>query len=118
MSDLNAKSRTRPAPWNKGKVVGHLGVNDLCHGGTVAGRVIVMQQKTKRPVQFEITEQTRESISRWIAHSSLKFDRYLFPSRNSNSSHLSTRQYARIVVDVTVARRPISDTQGAVSFSR
>ncbi|MNM10357.1 hypothetical protein D3C81_204810 [compost metagenome] len=37
------------------------------HGGqaTNTSRAIVMQQKTQRPVQFEITEQTRLALSRW-----------------------------------------------------
>ena len=58
---------------------------------------MVMQQKTSRPVQFEITEQTRNSIVQWIAHKHLSSDSYLFPSRIHDSTHLSTRQYARIV---------------------
>ena len=74
-----------------------LRVKDVAHGGAVASRAIVMQQKTKRPVQFEITTLTRESVSRWIANAGLKFDDYLFASRNGNSLHLSTRQYHRIV---------------------
>ena len=56
-----------------------------------------MQQKTGLPVQFEITEQTRESISNWINHAELMSDEYLFSSRNRSSSHISTRQYARLV---------------------
>src|ERR1700712_3992450 len=32
-----------------------LKVRDLCHGEQVAARAIVLQQKTQRPVQFEIT---------------------------------------------------------------
>jgi len=32
-----------------------LRVRDVCHGNVVAARTIVMQQKTKLPVQFEIT---------------------------------------------------------------
>src|SRR5258708_2944243 len=39
-----------------------LRVRDVCHGNVVAARTMVMQQKTQRPVQFEITEQTRESV--------------------------------------------------------
>jgi hypothetical protein len=39
-----------------------LRVRDVCHGSVVAARVMDMQQKTQRPVQFEITEQTRESL--------------------------------------------------------
>ena len=54
-----------------------------------------MQQRTGSPVQFEITEQTRDSISNWINHAELMSDDYLFRSRNRVSSHLSTRQYAR-----------------------
>lgn len=72
-------------------------VRDLCHGERVAARAIVMQQKTQRPVQFEITEPTREAITHWIGRASLRADDHLFPSRLRCSPHLSTRQYARIV---------------------
>ena len=44
-----------------------LRVRDIAHGDRVAARAIVMQQKTQRPVQFEITEQTREA-SRSTTH--------------------------------------------------
>jgi integrase len=58
---------------------------------------MVMQQKTHRPVQFEITEQTRQSVAAWIENALLSPNQYLFPSRVAKSPHLSTRQYARIV---------------------
>src|SRR6266581_8457143 len=74
-----------------------LRVRDVSHGDRVAARTIVMQQKTQRPVQFEITEQTREAVARWIDHAKLQSEDFLFPSRLHNSAHLSTRQYARIV---------------------
>ena len=74
-----------------------LKVSDVYQGGRVSSRAIVMQQKTRRPVQFEITEQTRESIMAWIYQAKLRSDQYLFPSRIHGSLHLSTRQYARIV---------------------
>lgn len=74
-----------------------LRVRDIAHGEQVAPRAIVMQQKTQRPVQFEITEQTRESLVRWIRYKQLRADDYIFPSRIHASLHLSTRQYARIV---------------------
>ncbi len=76
-----------------------LKVRDISHGDRVTSRAIVMQQKTGRPVQFEITEQTRKSVTEWIKASELKSDAFLFPSRIHNSVHLSTRQYARIVND-------------------
>jgi integrase len=74
-----------------------LRVRDVCHGSVAAKRAIVIQQKTQRPVQFEITEQTRESLQAWIHRVGLHADDYLFPSRARRSPHLSTRQYARIV---------------------
>lgn len=52
-----------------------------------------MQQKTHRPVQFEITEQTREALGAWIRRRGLRADDFLFPSRLRRSPHLSTRQY-------------------------
>src|SRR6202171_2398253 len=74
-----------------------LHVHDVAQGSHVAARTIVMQSKTQRPVQFEITEQTRDAVAAWIATAHLKPDQFLFPSRVSESPHLSTRQYSRIV---------------------
>ena len=74
-----------------------LRVKDVAHGSQVAPRVIVMQHKTQRPVQFVSTEQTRDSIASWIAKAQLKPEHYLFPSRVHASPHISTRQYARII---------------------
>lgn len=74
-----------------------LKVKDIAHGKTVQSRAILVQQKTGKPVQFEITKKTREAITSWIKASYLKTDDYLFPSRVKESQHLSTRQYSRIV---------------------
>jgi integrase len=74
-----------------------LRVSDICLGSRVATRATVMQQKTHRPVQFEITEQTRASSEAWIKAAGLSSGDYLFPSRIHDSPHLSTRQYARLV---------------------
>ncbi len=74
-----------------------LKLRDIAHGKRIAPRAIVMQQKTQQPVQFEITEQTREAVANWIQHANLGSEDYLFKSRFHHSSHLSTRQYARIV---------------------
>ena len=74
-----------------------LRVNDVCVGGRVQDRATVIQQKTGRPVQFEITEQTRAAIRDWLADTGPASGRYLFPSRFHGQPHISTRQYARIV---------------------
>jgi integrase len=67
-----------------------LRMRDVCHGNVVASRTIVMQQKTQRPVQFELTEQTRDSLATWIRSSGIHSEDYLFPSRLHASPHLST----------------------------
>jgi integrase len=74
-----------------------LQVNDVCAGGRVRDRATVIQKKTGRPVQFEITEQTRASIRAWFPDVEAGNGPYLFPSRFRVQPHLSTRQYARIV---------------------
>ena len=74
-----------------------LRVRDICHGCQVATRATVMQQKTQRPVQFEITAATREAVQKWIKQAQLRSEDFLFPSRLHESEHLGTRQYARIL---------------------
>ena len=74
-----------------------LQVNDVCVGGQVRDRTTVIQKKTDRPVQFEITEQTRASIRDWLPSVAARRGQYLFPSRLQAQPHLSMRQYARIV---------------------
>ena len=56
----------------------------------------MLQQKTQRPVQFEITPPTRDT-QKWIKQTGLRPDDYLFPSRIHDSPHIGTRQYARIL---------------------
>lgn len=74
-----------------------LKVQDIAHGARILKRALVIQQKTKRPVQFEITPQTQESLLRWIGNKHLSGQSYLFPSRSKPDAHISTRQYARVV---------------------
>ena len=74
-----------------------LRMRDVCHGEQVATRAIVMQQKTQRPVQFEITQGTPEALQAWTRQAELRSDDFLFPSRIQDSPHLGTRQYARIL---------------------
>ncbi len=89
--DLAIDSKLRACDLTK------LRVCDVAHGEHVSSRAMVMQQKTKRPVQFEITEQTRSALAAWIHQAQLRSQDCLFPSRLHTSDHLSTRQYARIV---------------------
>lgn len=76
-----------------------LRVVDLVVGESVRDRVTVIQSKTNHPVQFEVSENTRDSIWNWICCPQMLGCVYLFPSRLHNRPHLSTRQYARLVRD-------------------
>ena len=60
-------------------------------------RATVIQQKTGRPVPFEITDASRDALSAWLALRGNRADDWLFPSRSRPGDHLTTRQYARLV---------------------
>ena len=75
----------------------NLRVRDIVHGNQILPRAMIVQRKTQRPVQFELTELTRNAVGAWIDKANLKLEQYLFPSRSRKSPHVSTRQYARIV---------------------
>jgi len=70
---------------------------DIVRENHVNSRAVVMQWKTKRPVQFEITEMSRDALLAWTRDADLRGSDYIFPSRSGDSPYLSTRQYARIV---------------------
>ncbi|WP_370193846.1 MULTISPECIES: tyrosine-type recombinase/integrase [Aurantimonas] len=72
-------------------------IGDLVSGGRVRARAVVVQRKTKRPVQFELLEAARGSLLSWLERRGGTIDDYAFPSRIDLSAHLSTRQYARLV---------------------
>ena len=76
-----------------------LRVRDVTQSGQVAKRAIVMQRKTRRPVQFEITDQSRLAVERWIAERKLDNHDFLFPSRKDSTTHISTKQYAKLLKD-------------------
>ena len=74
-----------------------LKIADLVSGAQIRTRAIVMQQKTGRPVEFELLADTRASLLAWLDRRGCTIDDYVFPSRVDHTGHLSTRQYARLV---------------------
>jgi len=74
-----------------------LRVEDIVQSGKTISRATILQQKTGRPVKFEITEQTRNSVDAWVTKAQLVPGKYLFPSRMRRSPHISRRQYSKIV---------------------
>ncbi len=76
-----------------------LAVSDFVKDGRVRERVSVIQGKTKRPVQFELTENTRETVLAWVKSPEMYARRFMFPSQFHDRPHISTRQYGRLVRD-------------------
>ena len=74
-----------------------LRLDSVCSGPKVRHRATIVQKKTGRPVQFEITEQSRNSVEALLPMLRTTGSQYLFPSRIHASPHISIRQYARLV---------------------
>lgn len=87
-----------------------LKIRDIAHGKTIQSRAIIVQKKTGLPVQFELTENTHNSVQALITNFQLSPNDYLFKSRIYSSKHLSTRQYGRIV-DAWVSMIGLDQTQ-------
>lgn len=58
----------------------NLRVRDITHGHQILMRAMVVQRKTQRPVQFELTEPTRTAVTAWIEKAHLQPEQYLFES--------------------------------------
>lgn len=71
-------------------------VEDVAPHGYAIDRTTIRQRKTGRPVKFELTEQTRQSIDQLLAASRPAPGDCLFRGQRSGS-HLTTRQYARLL---------------------
>jgi len=91
MFDLAIDSKLR------GCDVGKIRIGDLVLGERVRSRAIVVQQKTKRPVQFEMLDHAQRSLRAWLERRGGAVTDYVFPSRIDHAKHISTRQYARLV---------------------
>lgn len=72
-------------------------IGTLVSGPEIRKRALVVQQKTGRPAQFELMADARASLLAWLERRVGTIDDYAFPSRIDHSSHMSTRQYARLV---------------------
>ena len=72
-------------------------VNDIAHGDSISPRAMVIQRKTQHSVQFEVTEATRVAVAAWMSSVRLRAGDYLFPAWSAKGTHLSTRQYGRLV---------------------
>lgn len=74
-----------------------LKIGDVVSGDNIRNRATVVQQKTRRPVQFELMADCRKSLLAWLERRGGSLYDFVFPSRVNHAGHLSTRQYARLV---------------------
>ena len=93
-------------------------IGDLVSGGRIRTRALVVQRKTKRPVQFELLEAARGSLLSWLERRGGTIDDYAFPSRIDPLAHLSTRQYARLVDEWVTAIGLRKEDYGTHSLRR
>lgn len=76
-----------------------LKVADVFAAGQVKERASIIQGKTRKPVRFEITVGSRNSLADWLDDPMMIGSEYLWPGRFHERLHISTRQYARLVRD-------------------
>lgn len=67
-------------------------IGDIVCDRKVRSWAIVVQQKAGRPVQFELMDDARASLLRWLELRGGYLEDYAFPSRTDHSTHMSTRQ--------------------------
>lgn len=93
-------------------------IGTVVSGPMIRTRSMVVQQKTGRPVQFEITADARSSLLAWLQRRGGAVDDFAFPSRVKADGHLSTRQYARLVDEWVTAIGLPSEEYGTHSLRR
>lgn len=76
-----------------------LRVSDGYLGDSVRLPTTIVQQKTGRPVPFELTDSTREALAAWLTKRSLRSGDWLFPGRCHAGDHVTTWQHSRLVDD-------------------
>lgn len=74
-----------------------LRVSDVYAAGRVKDRATIVQSKTRKPVQFEITEGTQKSLRRWIEDPAMRGSEYLWPGRFHDRPHITPRHYGRLL---------------------
>ena len=87
----------------RGRDLVKIKIGTLVTDREIRTRAMVVQQKTGRPVQFELMIDSRTSLLAWLERRGGTVSDYAFPSRIDSATHLSTRQYARLVDEWVVA---------------
>ncbi|MCA1197783.1 tyrosine-type recombinase/integrase [Sphingomonas sp. R647] len=95
-----------------------LKIGDLVAGPDIRTRALVIQQKTGRPVQYEIAADARTSLAAWLQRRGGAAGDHVFPSRLNRGCPMSTRQYARRVDEWVTAIGLSREDYGTHSMRR
>jgi integrase len=74
-----------------------LRVEDVVPNGYAADRATVRQRKTRQPVRFELTEQTRQAVDEYLRAVGKRPGEFMFGGRCGPDRSMTTRQYARLL---------------------
>ena len=72
-------------------------IGDVVAGADIRNRATLIQQKTNRPVQFELTADVRATLPAWVERRGGSTSDYLFSGSVDPDGHMSTRWYARLI---------------------
>src|SRR5688572_21412757 len=98
-----------------------LRVDDVAPNGYAVDRASVRQSTTGRPVRFELTEITRQSLDEYLRLGGRRPEQCLFAGRRGPNQHLTTREYARLAADFLskpLIRHPWPSTRFAATHPR
>ena len=92
-------------------------ISDIVCDRKIRTRATVVQQKTGRPVQFELMTDARASLLKWLELRGGS-EEFAFPSRTDHAAHISIRQYARLVDEWVTGVGLPSEDYGTHSLRR
>ena len=72
-------------------------VEDVAPNGYTMDRATVRQKKTRRPVKFELTDQTRQAVDDYLKAAGKNPGEFLFTGRRGFGQCITTRQYSRLL---------------------
>lgn len=81
----------------RGCDLGKIKISDLVLGPDIRTQALVVQQKTGRPVQFELMTDVRAGLLAGLQRGGGSIEDFSFPIRVDHNGHINTRQYARLV---------------------
>ena len=93
-------------------------ISDIVCDRKIRTQATVVQQKTGRPVQFELMDDTRAGLLKWLELRGGSLEDFVFPRRTDHSTHISSRQYAHLADEWVTGIGLPSEDYGTHSLRR